>query len=122
MKKTKQETFDYIVSNLIQQGAPSSTRCSLGMINCLYRHPAGLRCAAGWCITDERYDKSMEGRSVDDVFVLSAVKDAGWDFDVVCSMQALHDNNAGDEPWLPLFLAAARSYAIDNQLNCDVIK
>lgn len=48
---TAQEVFDWVVSNLLRQGKKSldDREC------CRYRGNDGLKCAAGWCISDDEY-------------------------------------------------------------------
>lgn len=49
--ETPQQIFDWVAWNLLQQGR----QCEDGNGNCLYRGPNGLRCAAGWLISDEDF-------------------------------------------------------------------
>ena len=55
-----QETYEKVVKALALQGRQSS----LSSGSCLYRHPEGLKCAAGILIEDDEYGDWMEKRTI----------------------------------------------------------
>ena len=123
---TKQETFDFVVGNLIKQGRPSVHSVQhVGMngpsITCRYRSDAGLKCAAGWCIPDEQYDPSMEGQTVcESKWIQSMV--AAHDLDLLVELQTAHDSYVTNtDSWLARFLDQARVIATDHNLNINVL-
>lgn len=59
--RTKQETFDFVVQHLYQQGKPAMDEEGY----CLYRTKDGLMCAVGCLIPDEMYYLSMEKTPID---------------------------------------------------------
>jgi hypothetical protein len=89
--KTAQETFDHICKSIIAQGKQSYDP-DAG--DCRYRGPNGLKCAAGFCITDEEYLPSMEGHGVHSPNVEYALRD--WNLPVILAMQRIHDFPAHD--------------------------
>lgn len=69
----KQEIFDKCLGHMRKQGTP----CVNGDNICLYRGEGGARCAIGALILDEFYDESLEGNTVDDSKVISALIKSG---------------------------------------------
>lgn len=59
--QSKQEIFDFVARNLLKQGKPSHIDGE-----CRYRMD-GLKCAAGWLIPDEEYDRHYEGNTISGV-------------------------------------------------------
>lgn len=65
-----QAVFDHVVSSLVKQGRPAavwhgySAPPDTGGVGCLYRSNDGAKCAGGWCIEDEEYEVTMEGRGI----------------------------------------------------------
>lgn len=55
-KKVMQEMFDTFYPPLMKQGTRSMDPLTI----CLYRGPAGRKCAVGWLIPDEEYSSSMD--------------------------------------------------------------
>lgn len=55
LTKTPLELFDYCSQKIVEQNARSTN----GRM-CLYRGPNGLKCGAGFVITDEQYNPKME--------------------------------------------------------------
>lgn len=61
---SQQSVFNHVVSSIIAQGRPS-----VGMLerngrteaSCMYRGKDGAKCAAGWCIPDDKYTPEIEG-------------------------------------------------------------
>lgn len=86
-KATPLEVIDYVEDFLLKQGEPSF----LAFEGCLYRHPKGLKCAAGCLIPDNLYDSSMEGKST---------RRLPFDFrphtKLISDLQTIHDRGAGD--------------------------
>lgn len=105
--ETEQELFDHVCSNLLRQG-----RTSVHEGYCLYRSPDGAKCAAGWCIPDEEYDESMEGKSANMLrgnhFASGVIPSwiVRWD-DTIARLQRVHDRYLPDE-WPRLMKNIAR--------------
>lgn len=70
---TKQQIFDFACTKLIKQGHGSYALDAGDAGMCLYRHPAGLKCAIGHLIPDSEYVSSMDGP----VFEDSGTEDSG---------------------------------------------
>lgn len=88
--KSRQQTFDKVVSHLRAQGRQAC--CSSG--SCMYRAPDGSRCAAGILIADEHYSPALEGRNSSTPEVIRALVDSGvseGDLSLVDDLQAVHD-------------------------------
>jgi hypothetical protein len=126
---TKQETFDHIVRSLIAQGKPARTP---GGGQCKYRVFEGdvtLKCAAGHCIPDEKYDPVFEGAIVYACGVgegssekTRLLHDAleGWDLEVLEALQVAHDVTSPGEDWLAGFVREARSAAYKLGLDASL--
>jgi hypothetical protein len=56
-----QQSYDYIVRSLRQQGRKSADAQSG---ECMYRGPDGLKCAAGHVIPEDKYEARFEGKTV----------------------------------------------------------
>jgi hypothetical protein len=65
-KAKAQHTFDQVAAHLIEQGEKSLTAVDddSEFAHCVYRGPNGLRCAIGFCISNEDYDIRMEEKSL----------------------------------------------------------
>ena len=50
---TAQELFDQVVTAVVKQGRKSEGTDG----RCMYRHPDGLKCAAGHAMTDEEFEE-----------------------------------------------------------------
>lgn len=63
-----QEIFDYVLDHLRLQGGPSgrvvNDMTGKSIFQCEYRGPQGKRCAVGWLIADEDYERKFEGTGV----------------------------------------------------------
>jgi len=92
----KQETFDYVVRHLYEQGKPALN----DEMGCMYRTENGLMCAVGCLIPDSMYDKEMEFKRIDavlDGFTLPAfIKD---NEEMLFDLQTVHDK------WRPTFIS-----------------
>ena len=60
--RTLQEAFDQSVRGIISQGGPSVDPTKSGGY-CLLRGPNNHKCAIGWLIPDDKYDKDLESMS-----------------------------------------------------------
>jgi hypothetical protein len=92
---TKQEMFDKVVAGLASQGFARS----LAMDGtCAYRGEGGLRCAAGWLLSDEDYTPDMEGSLVGDGVRFALFLGSGHgrpERNLLRALQAAHDQEAG---------------------------
>lgn len=84
-----QEVFDTVVAHLRKQ----NYRQALNGYSCAYRSASGLKCAVGCLLTDEFYDKYLEGKTARDVCAILSEK--GWPFsehaELLSRMQYVHD-------------------------------
>lgn len=115
---TLQEIFDKIATHLLKQGAKSKNTEG----RCMYRGPDGLMCAAGCLIDDVHYRDTMEGRSVVDRLIETAIKSsigavppAGCG--LLLKLQEAHDGRSPEE-----WRSALRKIAADFKLNADALK
>lgn len=91
MSMSKQEIFDKVSAHLLKQNTKSrlpaeyfsaTTAASMSVASaCAYRGVNGTMCAAGCLIKDEFYTKALEGHSVNDQSVQTALTSSGVDND-----------------------------------------
>jgi len=121
---TKQETFDFVVKAIVEQGRPAVDQFG----NCEYRTADGRKCAAGHLIPDDQYQPSLEGWSVGTESVPESkrlrdiITAAGHDADLVSALQSAHDQSASEErhgagDFMPMFLERAKSVAVRHGLT-----
>lgn len=124
--QTKQEAFDYIVSNLIKQGGPSlmvfPTQDGSGeKLSCAYRGQGGRRCAGGWLIPDEAYKPGMEGLDVGRVIQANNIPMLKKFNGIASDLQDAHDSswapNRSDADWLKEFMRRAKNIAREHDLR-----
>lgn len=88
---TKQEIFDKVVAHLRAQNRKAIDEQSL----CCYRGPDRTKCAAGCLILDEHYSRDLEGMTVGQSLVRSALRASGVPKeadDLVQALQSAHDS------------------------------
>lgn len=87
---TPQEVFDHVVRGLASQGFKQCTSRSDSL--CAYRGDGGLRCAAGWCMTDTEYAQhaNIEGKGW--LELVDAREVPAAHADLVDVLQKAHDN------------------------------
>ena len=99
---TKQDAFTLMVQHLRTQGAPSFTYKD-GSLNCLYRHPDGIkRCAVGVLIMDKDYTRNIENKGVGGLLIdhphlgwlapLNYMDEDSSGIGFLQRMQSLHDS------------------------------
>jgi hypothetical protein len=96
--KTRQEIFDQVVNGLRKQGRESIN--SEGA--CSYKNEEGLKCAAGQLVSDEFYNKNIEGylvcfgnEALEHNKATQALVNSGvnpQDLKLVSDLQYIHDN------------------------------
>ncbi len=94
----RQKAFDTMVLGLNEQKAVSVDH--LGDL-CMYRGTDGRKCAVGFLIPDEKYDREMEELVADDPVVLELIPDCDEShgiFLVQCQTQ-LHDRLPKNLGW-----------------------
>ena len=99
-----QYTFDTIATHLLVQGQPSMGIVPNGfggkISGCAYRGDHGLRCAVGFCISNESYRADLEGKTAWSNEVLGAISPQYCnDGEFLSDLQTIHDTSVG------LFLA-----------------
>lgn len=124
---TPQEIFDKVVIHLRTQKVKSAIyRVDLdgAFDKCMYRGPAGLKCAAGALIPDEHYTPDLENqplfpyandsRSAKQRALRAALKAGGVPakaFGIVSDLQATHDSTCVEE-WESDFKKLAEQHAL----------
>ena len=88
-KTLHQEIFNTVAKHLLTQNKRSEATDGL----CMYRSDAGLRCAIGCLIPDEKYSAALEGMGMDRSEVKNALPDKYQcaDMSFLCSLQSIHD-------------------------------
>ncbi|MBN3756034.1 hypothetical protein G3N95_24040 [Paraburkholderia sp. Tr-20389] len=116
-----QDVFDIVATAMLRQNA----RATADGVKCMYRAPDGKRCAIGWLVPDEVYEKSLEFFGVRDIAVRLATEsgDAGRfarflyiHMPLLRDLQGMHDANLPAE-W-PQTL---REIAYAFRLHADVV-
>ena len=107
---TAQEAFNQVAKHLLKQGKKSGVERDLkdqpDRIECMYRSPDGLRCAAGCLIGNDEYKEQFEGRSWAGMVAAGhAPKEHSA---LIRSLQSIHDNNSPSD-W-PAKLAEVAFY------------
>jgi hypothetical protein len=109
---TEQQVFDQVAKHMLAQGVRSKKADSEHNV-CLYRGPAGLKCAAGCLIADDEYtpemDNNHKGTSWDGLVSRGEVPRAHRD--LIQDMQSIHDRQE-PEDWK----AVLKDYAANRGL------
>lgn len=99
------EAFSFVKKRLLEQNDKSMAE-DLG---CQYRGEEGMRCAVGWLIADELYERVLEGNRADSALVLSKIREScpnwgmtGQSITMLSILQDIHDD-IEVESWSPLF-------------------
>ena len=100
---TAQEVFDFVAHHLLTQNEKS-----LQGNSCRYKSQRTLKCAAGCLISDENYDKSLEGDTWD---IVSKKLGMVNQWSLVRDLQALHDNTIVRK-WKHELINFANRYAL----------
>lgn len=122
-----QEIFDTAAIGVIRQGKPSLSN----MGNCAYRGKDGTKCAAGFLLSDEVYDPSMDcssddGDSTDWEATVKRFRSRLPDHliehhDLIKNLQTAHDT--ADYSCQPAFIRTFRSalhhIAVSHDLSMD---
>jgi len=103
MKFNKQKIFNKVVRHLLKQDCQATDEGG----NCRYRGNDGTMCAVGCLIPDKLYSPSFEGLSAGTagnrlnnvhVALIAAVgAKTTEDFDFLCQLQTIHDEDYTDE-------------------------
>jgi hypothetical protein len=113
--KTEQEVFDIVARHLLTQGRRAAVDLGYndGQLNCLYRTPEGLKCAAGCLIPDEAYDESMEGIMIGSLIHNGTKLAHLKPFMMLLNrLQGAHDE-AEDDDFMPGLIDVARRHDLD---------
>lgn len=87
-----QQIFDKVYVHLLTQNARSADESG-----CLYKNPAGLKCAVGCLIPDEFYDPDIEGAStrnklLENILIKSLGELSSEKLNLLDQLQQLHDD------------------------------
>lgn len=107
---TKEQVFDQVAKHLLQQQERS---LSEGGTSCLYRGADGLKCAAGCLISDEEYEKRMEGVSWIGLSVEGLVPSKH--LVLISHLQGIHDNS-NVEDWKNGLTKVAKEFEIKSNI------
>lgn len=90
---TAQEIFDKAAVGLLTQKAKSYLVNPDGheSMVCAYRGANGKKCAAGFCIEDSLYEKSMERNTVSGVIRQFGLKELAVHEVLLSTLQSIHD-------------------------------
>ena len=114
-----QYTFDQVAAHLIEQNEKSMSND----IGCAYRGKNGMRCAIGFCISNEDYDPKMEGCFVDmrygpdKLFTIMDKVSLGYykNSNFLDDLQVIHDCNL-PIIWPAMLKQFAKSYSLDDSI------
>jgi hypothetical protein len=109
---TIQEMFNTVYLGLASQGFERSLKKGGKPISnyCVYRSEDGKKCAAGWLITDEEYDKSFEQQPIDILLLVqSSLAHLKPYESVLASWQNIHDSNGTPFSMMRNFVAWAHT-------------
>lgn len=114
---TAQELFSDVVTKVVAQGRPSEDDKG----NCLYRHPEGLKCAAGHALTDEEFEYAG-GRALNGAWLgaLTLPDRLKPHVDLLDNLQVCHDA-ANRDNFVPAFLSMAADAALTFNLTMPVL-
>lgn len=91
-----QMVFDEVLKHLLKQGRCHERRSPGGAGGCRYRS-GGKMCAAGFLISDEKYQQCFEGRTADDGGLIVYAIEASLGFHLpmgfACRLQQFHDDS-----------------------------
>lgn len=112
-KATKQEVFDYVSTNLINQGKKSVDNGD----NCKYRtylkDGTYLKCAAGWLMTERQYRKKFDNMEQTDWDTLVDEELVpAYHRDLIIEMQVIHDKYPVGS-WKKAFRTIAENYDLE---------
>lgn len=111
---TEQEVFNRIAAHLLTQNVRSLD--SHG--NCMYRGPAGLKCAAGIFIPDSRYCSSLENIGCSAKVIKNVMEpEVVGAIDLIREAQSIHDYYDPCE-----WAEKLKTLAAEFNLNTDIIK
>ena len=90
---TAQEIFDKAAVGLLTQKAKSYLVNPDGheSMVCAYRGANGKKCAAGFCIEDSLYEKSMERNTITGVIQQFGLKELAVHEVLLSTLQSIHD-------------------------------
>jgi hypothetical protein len=117
---SKQQVFDWVAYNLLKQN-----KASIDVENglCVYRSPEGLKCAAGWCISDKEYNHSFEGHTWKELIRYENIPSNNME--LIDELQSVHDNGIGTiHPGVrnrPFWKKSLIRCAKNHDLNYDVV-
>lgn len=111
-ESTEQEVFDWVVSNLLKQNKQSEEIIEYnGLNSCRYRSKDGLKCAAGWLMTDKEYNPKYEENSWNSL-ILDHIEIPRDHSELISELQDIHDNSFPDR-WRREFKELATDYNLE---------
>lgn len=111
---TAQEVFDQVVANSLRQGKKSLRPGSNS--SCQYRggEDGGLRCNAGWLISDDEYREELEDKAWDNLV------DEGWvpqeHKKLIIGLQLIHDGYS-PEKWRDMYEGFAIALGLEMRIQ-----
>jgi hypothetical protein len=114
---TNQELFDFVCSSVIKQGRPSVNEYG----DCRYRGRNGLKCAAGFLLTDEQA-KKCEGLEWNYVlYRYPELSDLG-DARLVRHLQLAHDIASSFDSFNSVFVKKCSNVARKFNLSAKILE
>jgi len=111
-----QQVFDKVATHLLTQKKRAVVNADFE--RCMYRAPAGRKCAAGCLITDRNYRKEMEGKTIDLVARLFKLPQFFQKHrSLIQDLQMVHDVYQPNE-----WRSSLRRVAESHNLNTDALK
>lgn len=119
---TRQETFEFVATSLLEQDAKSLTPNSCPDANdiCAYRGTEGRKCAAGFCIPNKSYVQEIEGFGIRSVCKITYDYDKnfvyrdffGHDIELMEELQRVHDDYEVDT-WRSTLTGVGENFDLD---------
>lgn len=105
---TEQEVFDQVKDHLLKQGKRSLRVSQYNGVQCLYRGPDGLKCAAGCLIADSEYRPTFEGLGWKTLSITEGVENHA---ELINALQSIHDT-IEPEHWAENLKAFANNWKL----------
>lgn len=110
---TAQQVFDQVAKHMIKQGKQSIN----SVMECVYRGPNGLKCAAGCLISDDEYDPKFDGNNMSWSLLVNAGYVPSKHSNLIRLMQSVHDRQDGQHGgWVMDLRIAAKQFGLSDEV------
>lgn len=104
---TPLDAYKFAIDKVVEQGKPSIGANGKCAYRASERRNGKVRCAVGFLIPDEMYDRSFEGDSVEALEGMqSYFENQGYSGIILGELQIAHDQSWSSKPFVPTFLKA----------------